>query len=253
MNFIFMLVVLGFSQVSMADPECIIPWSVEDILSEGSVRVKQFTLDELALYSHYTATKTKSFVDFQRGVRELVEDVDPISLLKRQKIDYAKSNFHNEVRLFDLIINRKLGKISPISCLQSELLAEHLSWQKSKLPENEFQAYILSHDVKRPHYKIYFLSGVDVMPPSFEFIEERLKKDLEEGWQVVTHLHNHPFFLADPKGHIAGTTIPSQGDRTSYYNDKTTMGLKKSWITNGFSTITVDESEFLTLKKINDE
>ena len=64
---------------------------------------------------------------------------------------------------------------------------------------------------------------------------ERIDADLDAGWSLLAHFHNHPFMFA--KEDIAGALAPSLSDVSVYRALARRAGLQAAWLTNGFETI----------------
>jgi hypothetical protein len=159
-------------------------------------------------------------------------DPDPYRLLRRQKELYSRHGFESEVPKFDLVLERQLGAISGLSRLDALLMSFHFDRYSPRAPA-EFLALILRKEDK---LKIHYVSSGD----PFVSDEPSIEKDLEDGWRLLIHLHNHLFFFDNPED-IAGTVVPS-GDPT--FGD---VGTYRRWakrlgypfqvrITNGIDT-----------------
>lgn len=148
------------------------------------------------------------------------------------------------VPMFDMILKSEIGSIRDVSVLEAFLMTEHLSLNGRK---GEFAAMILK--ANDGSQKIYFTSSSEASASFSQKNYKDLAKDLSQGYTFYGHLHNHPFNFENPHGDIAGTTIPSPWDRRIYKDFKITYNLKNAFVTNGFSTIAIPNSQFEILPK----
>lgn len=177
------------------------------------------------------------YVEYKKSISEKT-NTEPYYLIKIQR-DIFEKGMPKALPMFDLILNRDIGTIRDISVLEAFLMTEHLSLNGSK---GEFGAFILK--AKDSALKIYFVSNSEPSASFSKSIYTSLEKDLNEGYTLYAHLHNHPFNFNNPYGDIAGTTVPSPPDRNIYNDFKTKYGLKNAFLTNGFSTIAIPDSQF---------
>jgi hypothetical protein len=66
----------------------------------------------------------------------------------------------------------------------------------------------------------------------------------KQGWNLETHIHNHPFFFKNPYGDIAGTILPSATDVSSFKSMADSYRLRSAIITNGFQSYILYKNEF---------
>jgi len=182
------------------------------------------------------------YTQFKKTISEKT-NTDPVYLIEIQKVIFAEK-LPAAVPIFDLILNGSIGSIRDISVLEAFLMTEHLSLNGRK---GEFAALILR--AKDGAQKIYFTSGSEASASFSKKVYEKLANDLSEGYIFYGHLHNHPFNFDNPHGDIAGTTVPSPWDRKIYNDFKIVYGLKNAFVTNGFSTIAIPDSQFELLPK----
>jgi hypothetical protein len=172
---------------------------------------------------------------------------DQISLLQRQRVLFLKAFGRAGVVRFDRLLDKSLGRIEPAACLESLLLDAHLRAHGKKGYKTEFQAAVLQH-ASSGKLKIYFLSGLSIGAPAIDPVLDLLSKDVADGWEMVFHLHNHPFLFNNLGGDIAGTVVPSDGDVGVYSKLRSAFMLQQAWITNGFDTLRVDHTQFHLLQ-----
>lgn len=190
-------------------------------------------------------------------LRETVKEkttVDQTELLTKQKAIFKKitPDLLELLNMYDGMINKTLGNIRPISCLEALLHDLHLTEQGVD-PPSEFCAaiYKLSIDNK-PHLKIIMITNPELSGPDLTSDLTRVNKGI---W---VFLHNHLFMFDNPSG-VAGTVIPSglvppasfinpDADLKYYRKIAQTFGLEEAWITNGFDT-----SHFKVIDKNGDK
>jgi hypothetical protein len=85
-------------------------------------------------------------------------------------------------------------------------------------------------------------------------VTERVATDNTNGWEVVAHLHNHPFMfdrkvgdrmwtIEATKDDIGGGLAPSINDVHFYRESLLPLGLRGAWVTNGFDTLHLTAAE----------
>ena len=247
--FRYLLLTLSFLTVqSQAAEKCTFLSSHKVIRESGSLLYYSWQeLDRLVFESN-VLPDTGEIAHFQDWVRSKV-DPDQMTLLARQRKLYFEHFGSEAVYSFDLLLNKKAGDIQPISCLEALLLTEQAKLHPLEKTQTEFQAFVLlNKSVNPPQLKVYFASGTDLFAPSVLPFLPLIHSDVQNGWRVSFHVHNHPFTFDNPAGDIAGTTIPS-GDRNSgdvkvFIDLRAQVGLLEARITNGFNTVHVKSGEF---------
>lgn len=192
------------------------------------------------LLENYEVPADTGLLSYRSHVESQV-DPEPYALLKRQRAIFEKYGMKNDLPAFDEIIERRRGKIAVVGCVESLLMAAHLS-EVGTHYYSEFGAFILT---KGQALKIYFFSGREAATPDASRLNTLIERDrLEEGWSVLALLHNHPFGFGNSTGDIGGTTIPSAPDEGAFLYYEKLYGITEAWITNGFSTLKVSSREF---------
>lgn len=165
-------------------------------------------------------------------------NTEPFYLIKIQRAIFENGR-PEALPIFDMILKGDIGTVRDINILEAFLMTEHLTLNGRK---GEFGALILK--AKDSSMKIYFSSNTEATAIFSDTIYASLEKDLSNGYTLYGHLHNHPFNFENPYGDIAGTTVPSAPDRSVYKDFKIKYGLKNAYVTNGFSTIAIPDSQF---------
>lgn len=178
---------------------------------------------------------------FRESISERV-NVDPIYLLEKQLEIFRR--FIPDSPFNDLtakIISGEIGRIEGVSCLEESILEAHL---RKFGPAREFSAIVLEKDDDHgPLSKVHIHSNGDFGVNNSREFDRRIQADIDVGWKMVIHLHNHLFVFDNPYGDIAGTTVPSEGDLSYYQKLRRKFGLKQAWITNGFNTVKIEIDE----------
>ena len=174
---------------------------------------------------------------FKKKVQERTK-TDFKFLLERQKTFFK--NFPEETKRFNKALAKKIGRTRGVSCLENFLLDNHL---RTFSAETEFSAYVLTKfDSDQALVVIYtqLKNGTVANAPISALVENYRK----QGWNVESHIHNHPFFFKNPYGDIAGTILPSSADITAYKELGESMRLRSGMVTNGFETFIVYRNDF---------
>merc|ERR1719410_1300652 len=70
-----------------------------------------------------------------------------------------------------------------------------------------------------------------------------ITQDPNNGFKMLSNLHNHPFFADQPRGvDCAGTCVPSGPDLSSFASGLN-VAAQEFWITNGHDSFRMDSSE----------
>lgn len=226
--------------IAFASPNCdLVP--AKTAISDSEF-VFTFSSQDNETLEALTATPHTEYLEFRSFIKQLT-NTEAEYLLKIQRNIYRKHS-QPEAAFFDQILNKEIGSIRDINCLESILLTEQLLLNGH---QNEFGAYILKS--KDQQYKIYFITSHDVSVTTSLAIYQRINEDLKNGFILWGHLHSHPFALDGLSPDIAGTTIPSYPDCNVYRDLKVKYNLQNAFVTNGFSTIAIPESQFDVLPK----
>jgi len=189
--------------------------------------------------------------------RRLGRHIDSRTLLERQRAIFATlpREWSGEATNARLVLEAHVGDITQMSCLEVMLW----KWQASRYPmlehPTEFGAFLL-----RGHGRVrIYLSSADLVGQRIrDTITKLVEGDIAAGFQVVAHVHNHPFLfdrhvgdrmwtLKGTTGDVAGALAPSMTDVQLYRNLRRSCGLREAWVTNGFETARFRADEFDTL------
>ncbi len=178
----------------------------------------------------------------------------PEALLRRQLTAHAGAtgNLAREAENGNALLHDKAGKIGPASCLEWRLFdRQHGRFPMLTRP-TEISAYVL-RGAGRLHV---YLSGADRVGGRLRGeVTDRVLADVAAGFEVVAHLHNHPFMFdravgdrtwatAENIADIGGALAPSLTDVQLYRAMRERLGLRGAWVTNGLDTARYTAADF---------
>jgi hypothetical protein len=213
-------------------------WDVPD--SADFYATPSVPLLELAVFRAWARTET--------DLTGATVDTDAYALLRRQHALYTRLRL-DETESIRLIMTRNLGRIAPMTCLESLIFADH----QARFPVQgytEFMALVLRKDGR---LRVYSMSGGvgNGAAPNLSNIRALVDADRAQGWTVELNLHNHPFNFKNPSGDIGATLVPSGtsewGDISAFTNMVASLGLTEAAITNGFDTIRFSRADIARL------
>jgi len=192
------------------------------------------------------------FRDAVRG--RLGMDVDARLLLERQRAIFAMMSpeSRGEAANVTLLLEGRAGNITPIGCLEAMLW----KWQAARYPmlehPTEFGTFVL-----RGHGRVrVYLSSADLVGQRIRrVVTELVQADVVAGFQLLAHIHNHPFLfdrevgdrmwtVEATKEDVAGALAPSMTDVQFYRNVRGSLSLEEAWVTNGLHTSRFHAGEF---------
>ena len=167
-----------------------------------------------------TAIRNESKQDLEKSLIEEEENGDRINAL--------------------LVHTGSVGKIRKINYLESEIL----NYQIGRFPmfskPTEFHGFIV-RNIKERKIRVYFGSSDTEWPPNPKVIINELEKEMNKGWKLIGHLHNH--YCNEDKDYV-GILAPSLADAQYYKMLKERFNLDKALITNGIHTVEIDSDDF---------
>jgi len=162
-----------------------------------------------------------------------------------QDISYQSINTLNGDSInAQLIHSKAIGKIRPINFLEAQILDYQLSRYPLLSHPTEFHAFILNNESSNL-VRIYFAASDQPWPPKPIVILAAIKNDLNKGWTLNYHLHNH----YEPKNNnYIGILAPSTTDAQYFLFLSEEYNLKNALITNGLHTVEIKSKEFQKFK-----
>jgi hypothetical protein len=139
-----------------------------------------------------------------------------------------------------LVHTGKVGKIRTINYLESQIL----NYQIGRFPmfskPTEFHAFIM-RNINKDKIRVYFGASDTEWPPHPTILIKEVEKEMNNGWQLIRHLHNH--YCKKDKDYI-GILAPSLADAQYFKMLKEKFNIEKTLITNGFNTVEIENWEF---------
>lgn len=151
-----------------------------------------------------------------------------------------KNDTNDILNNYNLIHQGFLGKIKPISFAEAQLLNFQISRYPLLSHPTEFHGFILQNETTNK-VRFYLGASDQPWPPKPAPIIEQVEKDLENGWKMKFHLHNH----YEPKeDNYLGVMAPSKADAHYFKALRGRFHLPEARITNGFTTVVMDSASF---------
>ena len=142
-----------------------------------------------------------------------------------------------------LALEGAAGAIREVNCLEGLLFAAQsersLSQGRSMYTHpTEFLSWVLSRgDTLKVWYYTVDQPGVRALSN----VNDPVAADVAAGWRVVANVHNHNFFPAEER--VLGGVVPSAVDVQALLGARSTLGLLRATITNGFHSIDITAAE----------
>jgi len=134
---------------------------------------------------------------------------------------------------WDIILNGTVGGLYQMNCIESLLWSKQNEYHPQRLSATEFGAFILL-DTHNTTVKVYLQTGPTLGVPNMNWADNPIKKDLADGFHLLTFLHLHPFDASNTKYQdCAGTCIPSDPDLNAFASYLKEFEQDTAWITNG--------------------
>jgi hypothetical protein len=108
----------------------------------------------------------------------------------------------------------------------------------------EFHGFLAKNDQEKK-IRVYFASSDTEWPPKPTVIIAALEKEMDRGWRLAGHLHNHYCKKVDD---YIGILAPSLADAQYYKYLKEKFNIDKAFITNGFHTVEINKNDFEKLE-----
>ena len=199
--------------------------------------------------------ESKALHRFRHYVEAKIEP-KPVELLRKQR-DIFLNAFGKDsaiIKSIDGVMAGKIGQIRKINRLESALLARHAEMNpldnSDMKKQSEFGAMVYRRDDKLRIYLSIPKPPLPMGAPPVALADRHLKDGKLAGWKLVSHIHNHPFFFGNKYGDIAGTTVPSGPDITTYENLLKYQNVQKPVITNGFHSLEMTRKDIAALAKM---
>lgn len=171
-------------------------------------------------------------------------DPDPYRILQIQLPHVDGGDADN----VGLVLEGRAGALRPMNCLEGWLFATQTARAVEQgrtmyTHPTEFLSYVLERaDTLKVWYYTVDQPGVGGLAR----LHGPVAEDIEAGWTLVRNIHNHNFFPdtdADADA-VLGGTVPSATDVGLLRAMRSSIGLSRASITNGFHTIDLESADF---------
>ena len=185
-----------------------------------------------------TLPDSPSLLAFRDAISRAV-DTDPRHLLEQQ-LPLVDGGDAENVRI---VLSGDAGTIRPMNCLEALLLATQTERSARKgysmySRPTEFLSYVL---VRGDSLKVWYYTVDQAGVRALGRLHDPVTADVRAGWAVRTNIHNHNFFPDSAR--VLGGVVPSATDVQALRNMRTSIGLTRASITNGFHTIDIEPAD----------
>lgn len=161
------------------------------------------------------------------------EGINPDSLLAAKQGDGDRYNY-------DIIHYKGVGEVRPINYLEAQILNYQLDRYPLFSHPTEFHGFILAHD-SLDLVRVYYAASDAPWPPKPRPVVAAVEQDLQQGWELIIHLHNH--YEPAEDGYL-GTMAPSMSDAQYFKGLTERFQVQAAHITNGFHTVVLPPQTF---------
>jgi hypothetical protein len=185
-----------------------------------------------------------AFLDYRAAIERDGADLRrPVSDPPVITDDAVSAIWRDEFFNRDLVFDRGVGSVDPISCLDALLFARQAQRVSQVDRPTEFIASVLRKETESgTHLFVIFGAGSEMFVPrgwyGFEFIPDLLAK----GWSYWYVVHNHTVQRNGDRLAL-GVPVPSTSDVQLLRNLARDLGLKSVRVTNGFYTFSAAADE----------
>lgn len=172
-----------------------------------------------------------------------VDVFDQHDLLARQRDVFVEAGL-DDGALWDALIEGSVGELSDVICFQSIVVdQQNQDWPLWDAGSEAGAAVLLRESGGQTELRAYIVTQDAVAGvPDNQYIQ-LAAADLSEGWTFFAHFHNH-FYASDNPYDLAGTTIPSDPDISTYQSLAAQYGIEEAWISNGVHSLVLEAAEF---------
>lgn len=216
-------------------------------LIEGGAVVAQTNLRVFESNELVSFAANDELAKFQQAIEAQGNIIDPF-MIQDDEVKRNATLFPPYAKRAEIIRNGTLGFIRPVDLIERGLLSFHLK-NVSHCHLVEFQAlqFVNSDGL----IKILYQTEGQISVSKSEDFKNTLEALVKDGYQVQSHIHNHPFFPPNLNLGNGGMLHPSGdhafGDVGTYRNYILKFGMKEANVTNGFHTVVLSASEIQKL------
>jgi hypothetical protein len=238
-----LIATLSFAVVWYGNPtpstdNCFMSSSPHVVRQEASVLLQYWLVEDRPQFYKSRLPASSALLEFRERISESMK-VAPFALLKGQ-LSYVTGGDAENVRL----VLSGTVPVRPMNCLEAILLAtqsERSTAQGRSMYTHptEFLSYVLR---RGDALKIWYYTVDQAGIGGLATLHEPLMADVQQGWVVVTNIHNHNFFPDAAK--VLGGVAPSATDIQYLRDLRRSLGLTRAVITNGFHSIDISSADF---------
>jgi hypothetical protein len=218
--------------------DCVMPSAPHVMREQSNILLQYWLVENRPQFYESTLPSSPPLLAFRERINASI-DVEPSAVLERQ-LPYVSGGDAENVRR----VLRSAGSIRTMNCLEALLLATQAERSTSQgrsmyTHPTEFSSYVLRRGnlLKIWHYTVDQpgIRGLVVL-------HDPLMADVQQGWVVVTHIHNHNFFPDTER--VLGGVAPSATDIQYLRNVRGSLGVTRAVIVNGFHSIDIFAADF---------
>ncbi|NNE15675.1 MAG: hypothetical protein HKN51_11900 [Saprospiraceae bacterium] len=200
--------------------------------------------DEKKLWGFYLGN-IKGLKNYRDSIKlKLGDELFKSSVEKESIQTLDKSLLDNEKngdRINALLVHTgSIGNIRQINFLESQLLNYQANKVSMFSSPSEFHGFIAKNDTLEK-VRVYFCSSGSEWPPKPTIIIRELEKEINNGWKLIGHLHNH---YCKEESNFIGILAPSLADAQYFKMLKDKFNVTHALITNGFHTVEIENKYF---------
>jgi hypothetical protein len=203
-----------------------------DAHAGGSELLQFWEVPNTVVYGSQIVPVTGSYSAFRTKLTGTGVETDAIDLLQRNRLGGANN---------EIVLAFAEEWIKPVNCLEMLLLGIQNDRMDLVDTPTEFAAFV----TKSPDdslLRIYFFTRNTNGIGNISIVWERLAEDHEQGWSLLTNLHNHNIHVG--QDNLNGVVAPSDPDAQLNINMRADFDLQEAWITNGISTVRIPSTAF---------
>ena len=224
---------------------CAFPDPPTIVRQDGNTILQVWMIPETEVLSSTLLPADSAFMEYRRAIEAAGANLRrPIADRPQPANDAERQMWADEATNVDVAFGGDAGSVRPIQCLEALLFAYQNARYPQLTPPTEFIASILRRRIDdEVVLKIYFVASDQMFPPMSILGFDEIEKNVAEGWEFWTLLHNHT--VQENQGEPAlGVPAPSTSDVDLLRWLAEGSGLQNAWVTNGFYTIEISARAF---------
>ncbi len=215
------------------------------VLQDGHAEFSVWEFEDQAILWTYTLGAVPHIDEYRDSLalvlgQEGLEKAIAVEADQSRDLALLEEEQNGADRNADLVHTGTVGHIRPINYLEAFIL----NYQLGRFPllghPTEFHGFIAKHPGKNL-VRVYFAASDAPWPPKPRPVMDAMEDDLERGWKLVYHLHNH--YCEEDKDYI-GILAPSMPDAQYFKMLANRYDLQKALITNAYHTVEIEAKHF---------